>query len=209
LQWESGVLNVEVCAGHGFAGTVSYTGYRCKGSADADTHFLLSSTVDKWSLSSTLRASLLKHAASQVQGTCSDCAAILERAASRSNGWAGVSPAVWIYVFWCLIGGILGAVLARAKNRKTWEGALLGVLLGLLGVLLVALLPQGSDTPPPTSQPPLPPDAQLPSTTQSITPDEENPLEIARARYATGEITREEFEETTAALGHPGWSPKV
>ena len=56
-------------------------------------------------------------------------AAILERAANQSSGWAGLSPIAWIYVFWCLIGGVLGAVIARSRNRKTWVGALLGVLL--------------------------------------------------------------------------------
>jgi hypothetical protein len=203
------VLNVAVCSEQGFHGTVSYTGYRCRGSAAADTEFLLRSTIDKWSLSSALRASLLKNAANQVQTACSDCAAILERAANQSSGWLGVSPVVWIYVFWCLIGGILGAVIARSKNRKTWQGAVLGVLLGLIGVVIVALLPRGSDTPTPTSGPPLPQDAPSSSTAQSTTPDDENPLELARARYARGEITREEFEEITAALGHPGWSPKV
>jgi hypothetical protein len=200
--WDAGVLNVAVCAGQGFRGTVSYTGYRCRRSAAADTHFLLTSTIDKWGLSSTLRASLLKRAANQVQTACSECAAILGRAESQSSGWGGVSPFVWIYVFWCLIGGILGAVIARSKNRKTWEGALLGVLLGLIGVLIVALLPKVSDTPPPASPAPS-------ATTRPTILDGENPLELARARYARGEITREEFEEITAALGHPGWSPRV
>jgi hypothetical protein len=111
-------------------------------------------------------------------------------------------------MLWCLIGGILCAVIARSKNRKTSEGALLGVLLGLLGVLLVALLPKGSDTPTPTSLAPPQPDTP-PSAEQSTTPDDENPLEVARARYASGDITREEFEEITAALGHPGWSPRI
>jgi hypothetical protein len=207
--WHSGVLNIAVCATKGFDGTVSYTGYRCKGSAAADTGFLLSSTLDKWGVSGALRTSLLKHAANQVQADCSECAAILERAAHQPSGRGGVSPAVWIYVLWCLIGGILGAVIAQSKNRKTWEGALLGVLLGLIGVLIVALLPKVSDTPPPTSLPTLPPEAQPPSMAQSTTPDDENPLEIARARYASGDITREEFDEITTALGHPGWSPKV
>ena len=210
LAWDSGILNVQVCAGHGFHGTVSYTGYRCRGSAAADTDYLLTSTIDKWDVSDARRAFLLRRAVNQVQTVCSECAAILEREAHRSSGWAGVSPAVWVYVFWCLIGGILGLVIARSKNRKTWEGALLGVLLGLIGVLIVALLPKKvSDTPPPTSLPPLPRDAQPPSTAQSTTPHDENPLEVARARYARGDITREEFEEITAAIGHPGWSPRI
>jgi hypothetical protein len=194
----------------GFHGTVSYTGYRCHGSAGADTRFLLTSTIDKWDVSGALRASLLRDAASQVQQGCAECAAILERARSQSSGWLDVSPFVWIYVFWCLIGGILGAVLARSKNRKTWEGAVLGVLLGLLGVLLIALLPEGNETPTPTPTPtPTSPPARPPSTAQPMPQEPENPLELARARYASGEITREEFEEITAALGHPGWSPRV
>ncbi len=218
------MLNIQVCAGQGFVGTVSYTGYRCRGSAAADTDFLLASTLDKWDLSGALRTSLLKDAVDQVQTPCPDCAVILERDATRLPG-SGVSPFVWIVVFWCLIGGVLGALLARSKNRKTWEGAVLGVLLGLLGVLLVALLPEGNDPPPPTPAvapapapaptptptPPLPRDAPPPSTAPPSVPpdDDENPLEFARARYATGEITREEFGEITAALGHPGWSPRV
>ncbi len=132
------------------------------------------------------------------------------RTRGNSTGLAvGGSPLFWIYVFWCLIGGILGAVIAQSKGRKTWMGALLGVLLGLIGVLIVALLPKVGDTPAPTSLPALPRDAQPPSTAQSATPDDENPLEVARARLARGDITREEFDEITAALGHPGWSPKV
>jgi hypothetical protein len=54
---------------------------------------------------------------------------------------------VWIYVFWALVGGILGAVIAQSKNRRPWEGALLGVLLGLIGVLIVALLPKVVEAP--------------------------------------------------------------
>ena len=198
LAWETGVLNVEVCAGQGFHGTVSYTGYPCRGSAAADTHYFLASTIDKWDVSGALRASLLKDAADQVREGCSECATILDREANRSSGFLGVSRIGWLYVLWCLIGGILGAVIAHSRNRKTWEGALLGVLLGLIGVLILALLPKGSDTPtpPPAARPTMP-------------DGEENPLELARARYARGEITREEFDEITAALGHPGWSPKV
>lgn len=209
LDWDAGVLNVQVCAGMGFHGTVSYTGYRCKGSAAADTNFLLTSTIDKWGLNGAVRASLLNDASSHVQDVCSECAAILDRAARQSSGWPGVNPFIWIPVLWCLIGGILGAVLARRKNRRTWEGALLGVLLGLLGVLLVALLPRGADTPatPPAVEPP--PAITRPPSAAQPPPDEENPLELARARYASGEITREEFEEITASLGHPGWSPRI
>jgi hypothetical protein len=208
LAWDSGVLNIQVCAGQGFSGTVSYTGYQCRGSASADTHFLLTSTIDKWSVSGALRASLLRRAVNQVAAPCAECAAILERASTQSSGGA-VSWIVWILVFWCLIGGILGALLARSKHRKTWEGAVIGALLGLLGVLLVALLPEGSETP--TSAPIAPPqlDAQPPSIAEAAPADDENPFEVARARLASGDITREEFEEITAALGHPGWSPRI
>jgi uncharacterized membrane protein YeaQ/YmgE (transglycosylase-associated protein family) len=210
VAWESGVLNIQVCARQGFTGTVSYTGYQCRGSAAADTDFLLASTIDEWGVSGALRASLVKRAVNQVEEPCSECAAILEQAGTRLSGSRGTSPIVWIYVFWCLIGGVLGAVIAESKNRKAWQGALLGVLLGLIGVLIIALLPNVSDTSAPTSLPPPPRDAQPPSTAQSATPDDdENPLEAARARYARGDITREEFKEITAALGHPGWSPRV
>jgi hypothetical protein len=208
VAWNSGVLNVAVCAVQGFEGTVSYTGYECKGSAAADTNFLLASTLDKWGVSGALRVSLLRRAVDQVQTDCAECAVILERAGTRGLGGGG-SPLFWIYVLWCLIGGILGAVIAQSKGRKTWQGALLGVLLGLIGVLIVVLLPKVGETPAPSSPAPPPQDAPAPPTAEPATPDDENPLEVARAQLARGDITREEFDEITAALGHPGWSPKV
>jgi hypothetical protein len=45
--------------------------------------------------------------------------------------------------------------------------------------------------------------AQPPASAVSTTQNGENPLDIARARYARGEITRAEFEEISAVLG-PG-----
>jgi hypothetical protein len=47
---------------------------------------------------------------------------------------------------WCLVGGFFGAIIGRSKNRAPWEAALLGVLLGLIGVLIVATLPRGAVT---------------------------------------------------------------
>jgi hypothetical protein len=106
-----------------------------------------------------------------------------------------VSPIAWIYVLWCLVGGILGAVIAQSKNRKTWQGALLGVLLGLIGVLIVALLPKlperssvgraSGDPIGPVRQPAAVPDTG-PSVSDAI-------LQLAALRD-DGVISPEEFE---------------
>jgi hypothetical protein len=49
-------------------------------------------------------------------------------------------------LFWCLVGGIVGAIIGQSKHRAPWEAGLLGVLLGLIGVLIVAVLPRVAET---------------------------------------------------------------
>ena len=43
--------------------------------------------------------------------------------------------------------GALGAYVSTAKNRNAAEGLILGVLLGVIGVLIAALLPTVTDKP--------------------------------------------------------------
>jgi hypothetical protein len=144
VAWQTGILDLQWCAQHGFQGTYSITGYTCRGSASSDTNNLLIATLNTWRLDGRLRASLLNQAANKLESYCAACVAVIEAERGRdelSGSSSTASLIAWIYVLWALVGGILGAVIARSKNRKTWHGALLGVLLGLIGVLIVALLP--------------------------------------------------------------------
>ena len=54
------------------------------------------------------------------------------------NPWMGLPPAVLI-VFAFL--GFVGGSIIGASKRRTWEGAVLGLLLGPLGWLIVRLEP--------------------------------------------------------------------
>jgi hypothetical protein len=101
-----------------------------------------------------------------------------------------VSIAVGI-LFWCLVGGILGAVIAQSKNRSAWEGAFLGVLLGLLGVLIVALLPKIAESQTPAGASGV---AARPGAIRHAT-REERPA-IAQARL-------DEAEKAVAARAYP------
>jgi hypothetical protein len=142
LAWQTGILDLQWCAQRSFHGTYSLTGYTCRG-ADSDTNVLLISPLNKWHLDGRLQGSLLNEAANKLEGYCAECVAVIERERGHlSVSSSGGSLVVWLYVLWCLVGGILGAVVAQSKNRKAWHGALLGVLLGLIGVLIVALLPE-------------------------------------------------------------------
>lgn len=44
-----------------------------------------------------------------------------------------------LVIVW-LVCGIFGALIFQAKNRTPWKGAVLGFLLGLIGVFIAALL---------------------------------------------------------------------
>ena len=185
LAWQTGILNLQWCAQHGFSGTYSLTGYTCRGSAAWDTNALLISTLNQWHLDGRLRASLLNQAANKLQAYCAGCVAIIERErAQLPASSSGVSPIVWIYALWCLVGGILGAVIARSKNRKTWHGALLGVLLGLIGVLIVALLPARPEAASVGDAGGDAVEAEVPPAPESSTEDEAEALEPAREEPA-------------------------
>src|SRR5262245_23395453 len=97
LTWQTGILDLQWCAQHGFHGTYSLTGYTCRGSAASNTNFLLISTLNKWHLDDRLRASLLNHAANKLQSYCSGCVEVIERERARSSAsFLGASPIVWI-----------------------------------------------------------------------------------------------------------------
>lgn len=49
----------------------------------------------------------------------------------------GAILVIWIVIFWAL-----GDYVARQTGRSATEGVLLGLLLGPLGLILVALLPR-------------------------------------------------------------------
>ena len=57
--------------------------------------------------------------------------------------------AVWItiVVVQAVVCGALGAYVSAAKNRDAAEGLILGVLLGVIGVLIAALLPTVANEP--------------------------------------------------------------
>jgi hypothetical protein len=44
-------------------------------------------------------------------------------------------------VIW-IVCGVIGAMIAAGKERPLWHGAALGFLLGLIGLLIIALLPR-------------------------------------------------------------------
>lgn len=55
---------------------------------------------------------------------------------------AGMSPVLLIATLvYCALFGALGAWVAAQKGRSMSEGATLGILLAIFGVLLEALLP--------------------------------------------------------------------
>jgi uncharacterized membrane protein len=89
-------------------------------------------------------------------------------------------------VVWCLAWGYAGAYVARSKNREPWLGAILGIFLGVIGLVILLVLPEvpeqgeaAANAPPPTTR---------------------SPLDIVDERYARGEITRDEFEQLKADL---------
>ena len=45
-------------------------------------------------------------------------------------------------VLWCVGLGYAGAVIARSKNREASVGVVLGIFLGVIGLLILALLPE-------------------------------------------------------------------
>lgn len=55
---------------------------------------------------------------------------------------------------WIVAWGMAGAALARAKNREAWFGAVLGIFLGAIGLVILVVLP------------PLPEDASAASAAQ-------------------------------------------
>ena len=60
-----------------------------------------------------------------------------------------------VAIFIC---GLLGSHVAATKDRPAGEGAVFGSLLGPLGVLIVALLPDGEAAPAPRWSSPIDPD---------------------------------------------------
>lgn len=95
---------------------------------------------------------------------------------------------VFVGAFWIAAHGIAGAYLARWKNRDAWVGAVLGIFLGVIGLLIIVLLPEAPAAGPVWSS------GHAPAATPR------SPLDIASERYARGEITREQFEQLKADL---------
>ena len=83
---------------------------------------------------------------------------------------------------WIVAHGLAGAYLARMKNREAWFGAVLGIFLGVIGLLILVVLPE------------------VPATTPAPVSGTRSPLDIVSERYARGEITREQFEQLKADL---------
>jgi H+/Cl- antiporter ClcA len=56
----------------------------------------------------------------------------------HSAAFGFVSLIIWLVV------GFATVYLARSKGRHWWEGALLGFILGLIGLIIEAILPRRS-----------------------------------------------------------------
>jgi hypothetical protein len=54
----------------------------------------------------------------------------------------------WFLIIIWLLSGIGGSLIAQSKNRPPWQGALLGFVLGILGVFIIAVM---SKQPAPTA----------------------------------------------------------
>lgn len=50
-----------------------------------------------------------------------------------------------LLIFSSIASGILGGYIAKEKNRSLAEGAIIGFLFSLIGVLVVALLPTNDE----------------------------------------------------------------
>ena len=44
-------------------------------------------------------------------------------------------------ILWPIAGGVAGALIAQSKNRSALEGALLGIFLGWIGIVVEVVLP--------------------------------------------------------------------
>lgn len=49
-----------------------------------------------------------------------------------------------LFAFILILGvcAIAGALISQSKNREPWIGALLGLLLGVIGLVIVAVMPK-------------------------------------------------------------------
>ena len=95
------------------------------------------------------------------------------------------------FLLWPIAGGIAGALIAQSKNRSALEGALLGIFLGWIGIVVEVVLPALPENEAPA------PIGAWPSRPAAPTPS----LDIINERYARGEISREEYQQLKADLG--------
>jgi uncharacterized membrane protein len=94
-------------------------------------------------------------------------------------------------ILWPIAGGVAGALIAQSKNRSALEGAVLGVFLGWIGIVVEVVLPA------------LPEKGALAPSGGGLfgAPTSTPSLDIINERYARGEISREEFQQLKADLG--------
>ncbi len=88
---------------------------------------------------------------------------------------------------WCVGWGLAGAALARSKNREPWLGAVLCIFLGVIGLVVLLVLPEVPSDP-------------LAAQGAGSGGTNRSALGIVDERYARGEITRAEFEQLKSDL---------
>jgi uncharacterized membrane protein len=105
--------------------------------------------------------------------------------------WVAMTVAgLWFVLPSALICAVIGALIAQSKNQRVLLGAAFGFGLQLIGVFIVALMQKAEAAAPEGAKGP-------------AHPNDPPALEVARRRYASGEISRDEFKQIETDLAQP------